>query len=470
MGGYVLPRQTPQRLRVLRAEIVSSMPRRRGTKRPHAGAGGAPGKQGKKPRSTETTLCATSTLEEVQGLSKEQLSAELARRSLMVGGSAADRVQRLHAALSMAPEDIPVKWLNKLARRALAQGKSRQSATAAAAAVAAANSARDVFTVAFKVPATALPTVQTSRGQLLLDEARQVVLFDGAADGLHWAVGRLGAGGEELPSGHAVQWYTPTTAPGARAEHLAELQSGIPTLVMPADGQLEVPEGSGTPRVDASALAHAFPVDAMDHCETPPEAYQHVKPWLVALAAQLGVADPAALQLYDPYFCAGAVRRRLARVGFPHVHNANEDFYAVAEKGAVPAHDVLVTNPPYSGDHPQRLLQYLRSSDKPWAALMPAYVADKAYYLAPSEPKTSGMLYIIPTRRYAYWTPRGLAPPKRGHTGTRGERTSPFASFWYCWAPDHMRSALKQALVAAAGADFKVQDAPPALPAGAGAP
>ena len=63
--------------------------------------------------------------------------------------------------------------------------------------------------------------------------------------------------------------------------------------------------------------------------------------------------------LQDPYFCNGAVARHLAKLGFPLVHNTNEDFYAIVAAGRVPEHDVLLTNPPYSADHPQRLLDFV---------------------------------------------------------------------------------------------------------------
>ena len=51
----------------------------------------------------------------------------------------------------------------------------------------------------------------------------------------------------------------------------------------------------------------------------------------------------------------------LQRLGFESVYNRNEDFYAAIEAGHTPEHDVLVTNPPYSGEHKRRLLQTTRN-------------------------------------------------------------------------------------------------------------
>lgn len=82
----------------------------------------------------------------------------------------------------------------------------------------------------------------------------------------------------------------------------------------------------------------------------------------------------------DPYFCAGSCVTHLSRLGFKDVYNRNEDFYAVAAAGRCPEFDVLVTNPPFSGDHMRRALEFAASCGKPWALLMPDFVAKKSYF------------------------------------------------------------------------------------------
>ena len=47
-----------------------------------------------------------------------------------------------------------------------------------------------------------------------------------------------------------------------------------------------------------------------------------------------------------------------------HEHTYKKTKTAVRE-GRVPAHDVLVTNPPYSGDHVERLLRWCRGNGRP---------------------------------------------------------------------------------------------------------
>ncbi|CAM9404559.1 unnamed protein product, partial [Phaeothamnion confervicola] len=125
--------------------------------------------------------------------------------------------------------------------------------------------------------------------------------------------------------------------------------------------------------------AHPFPTDYCDHFETPLRAYRDAEPVLVGLAAALGKAR-AELQIWDPFFCAGRTPRLLAQLGFTSVHHENVDFYEVIRQGAVPPHDVFVTNPPYSGNHKRRCLEFCAASGKPWLLLMPNYVATKDYY------------------------------------------------------------------------------------------
>jgi hypothetical protein len=76
----------------------------------------------------------------------------------------------------------------------------------------------------------------------------------------------------------------------------------------------------------------------------------------------------------------------------------------------------LVTNPPYSGEHKQRLLQYLHTISKPFALLLPAYTATKSYWKefvqqerlrwavsGPHDP----VLYLLPPASYEYSHPEG---------------------------------------------------------------
>ena len=141
----------------------------------------------------------------------------------------------------------------------------------------------------------------------------------------------------------------------------------------------------------------------------------------------------------------------LAALGCRNVINQNRDFYADVAADAVPPHDLLVTNPPYSGDHKQRLLDFLLSraqQGRPFLLLMPAWVAGTDYWraflrkLAKRRRRTAapggrrvlerraGVFYVVPREAYAY-----VHPEKTGHA------TPPFSTIWFCggWPGDRER-------------------------------
>jgi|APGre2960657444_1045066.scaffolds.fasta_scaffold01485_2 hypothetical protein len=171
----------------------------------------------------------------------------------------------------------------------------------------------------------------------------------------------------------------------------------------------------------AAKCALAFDSDWHDHCETPFEAYRDIEPLLFQLATRLGL-DKASLRVYDPYFCEGSMVAHLARLGFTNVHNVNEDCYAAWESGRTPEYDVLITNPPYSGDHMQRILSFAVASGKPWLLLLPNFVAYKKSFreLVPEVFQPS---FLVPSKRYVYYAP--------GRQEASTQPTSPFDSFWY---------------------------------------
>ena len=264
----------------------------------------------------------------------------------------------------------------------------------------------------------------------------------------------------------------------------------------------------------------AFETNYNDHFETPQQAYAHLLPLLrttalrqrkesadgspralpprqgagkrkrssegVDVAPSTGIVDEGSrsdgssplalgqLVVYDPYYCLGAVVDALEVLGLARdrVLNANRDFYADVAHGCIPSHDFLVTNPPYSASHKQRLLQYLVGASTaegaaPFALLMPAWVAATDYWhdflrqltdqrrvtrgkppyvdpcaeaatdatsrrkVRPLE-RRAGVFYISPKERYAF-----------KHPQSTGHATSPFHSIWFCggWPTKEARRA-----------------------------
>lgn len=165
---------------------------------------------------------------------------------------------------------------------------------------------------------------------------------------------------------------------------------------------------------EAGTRPHDLRRDPADDCETPLEAYVHVA-FVLSKISQKKNVRKSALRVYDPYFCAGAASERLRALGFASACNEDVDFYAAlgdtesrvddgsTNAPSLPAHDVLVTNPPFSGDHCRRLVAFLatRPRDVPFALLAPEYVHRKAWF-APLARKFEDMLFIVPRTRYAF--------------------------------------------------------------------
>lgn len=182
---------------------------------------------------------------------------------------------------------------------------------------------------------------------------------------------------------------------------------------------------------------YTYEPDPDDHCETDIRAYQHLKPVLKQLEKSIYKTNAGDLRIWDPYYCNGGTVKNLATLGFPKVHNRNEDFYAVLASKKLPAHDVLVTSPPYSGDHIERCMRHCAFSGKPWCVLLPNWVSSKDYFkeLLTTAPSLVGAKpeYLGPVgRSYHYWFPKGSERPD--HVGNDG-RTTPYASSWCIFLP-----------------------------------
>ena len=159
-----------------------------------------------------------------------------------------------------------------------------------------------------------------------------------------------------------------------------------------------------------------------DHAETPAAAYEDLRPFLEA------VGD--APTIYDPYYADGGVARRLGALGFANVINRNRDFYEDLRTGNLPSHDALVTNPPYSADHIERLVAHVSETRKPFALLVPTYVLGRAYWRAAAARLDPAPFYVCPHRRYGY-----LPPAWARRDASAPETTAPFHTAWFCWLP-----------------------------------
>ena len=76
---------------------------------------------------------------------------------------------------------------------------------------------------------------------------------------------------------------------------------------------------------------------------------------------------PFAVEL-DPALCPNSAAQ-LSALGFETLINLKRDFYADIENGRTPSHHVLLTNPPYSGEHREKLFSYILDSYAPQTLL-----------------------------------------------------------------------------------------------------
>lgn len=171
-----------------------------------------------------------------------------------------------------------------------------------------------------------------------------------------------------------------------------------------------------------------YPTDQDDHCESPLEAYQDVVPFLRRLE-HVHRSSSKSFVIYDPYYCDGAVCRNLKQLGFDNVYNKKEDCYEQWKSASNLQVDVLLTNPPYSGDHIERLLQYVASNhQRPFFLLLPNWVVKKDFY----QTHTANIypFYLVPRKRYIYLPPKGFRDSRKSDTH---KKSAPFVSMWYCW-------------------------------------
>ncbi len=64
-----------------------------------------------------------------------------------------------------------------------------------------------------------------------------------------------------------------------------------------------------------------FAVDPNDHCESPLNAYEDIRPILDILVQLLGRKTNDQLSIYDPYYCNGLTLKHLKDLGYSNVYN-----------------------------------------------------------------------------------------------------------------------------------------------------
>jgi len=106
------------------------------------------------------------------------------------------------------------------------------------------------------------------------------------------------------------------------------------------------------------------------------------------------------------------------------IYNENEDFYTSSRFKDFSLFDIVITNPPYSSNHKERCMKWLRKTKKPFFCLMWKFAANKKWYREGlSNQINTKDLYIYPKdkTRYDFKNPSG----KGIHGG------SPYVPLWF---------------------------------------
>ena len=243
-------------------------------------------------------------------------------------------------------------------------------------------------------------------------------------------------------------------------------KGGAPLAKRPRTESLDDAAAAALPVADEASAAAPPPArEASDDAETPLAAFADIAPVLRALAASLPRAGGArALRVWDPYFCRGASARRLAALGFCAARNVDADFYAsqgyARQPRALAAFDVVVTNPPFSGTHIARLLDWVARIPQPALLLLPAHAVSKrsfrdcaAALAAAGHPPA----FFIGPRGAAY---AFEAPPPLAHAREPGC----FQCVWFCLLKGFTENALAAWHRAPAPAAALALDHPRSLP------
>lgn len=180
-----------------------------------------------------------------------------------------------------------------------------------------------------------------------------------------------------------------------------------------------------------------FVPDPLDHAETPFCAYRDILP-VLSLVEKSIESNPI---IYDPFYCNGAVVNHFQNLGFFNVINKCEDFWGrVNSKTEFPNHDILITNPPFSGDHIPRLLNLLVCHEKPFCLLLPRWVLSKKYWFDLPVSFRHKIIFCGPTNSpYIFSAPSNLTKGIRSSLNITNDtipvKTGYFDCIWFCNVP-----------------------------------
>jgi hypothetical protein len=109
--------------------------------------------------------------------------------------------------------------------------------------------------------------------------------------------------------------------------------------------------------------------------------------------------------------------------------------------GKPPDHDIVITAPPYSGDHMEKLMKFVMSppqANKIWLLLLPNFVERKDFFERYVGGERSRLFFIAPVVRYTYVMPLDLVGDMKPDWVGEDGGISPYDSTWYVHLPPGM--------------------------------
>jgi hypothetical protein len=274
------------------------------------------------------------------------------------------------------------------------------------------------------------------------------VLYEQHAVTKHILAGRLGLSDGCCKNSHPILllWAVLDGPDSERGEKVQNAKLGT------RDAVKDVRAGRAKKKKKKKKARKISSLVDIDDRETPLAAYEDIAPLLTLHSSSSSSSSSDVI--YDPFFCRGTTALRLQSLGFRNVVHRQSDFYRDVEEDRLPAFDLFVTNPPFSGDHLERVFRFAMACGKPFCLLVPQYCARKRWFF--SLPHRDELFFVAPRlSAYVFEKPMPAAAAPTGQKRRPEDRedreeadpapvpAGVFQCVWFCRFPGLKREQRK---------------------------